>query len=164
MFYRIKQFFWALFAQVSHEEEAFIAHYLSEKEEQLFKELSVYEQKHSVRVAYEMEKEAQRQGGKIEEYIRVGLLHDIGKSKYPLNPIEKSIIVVLDGLTKGKIKKMNHLKMVKCYYHHGAISYELLKASGKYSPLFLEAVKDHHQQRETSNQLLIALRQCDDRS
>lgn len=164
MFYRIKQFFWALFAQVSDDESAFIAHYLSEREERLFKALSVYEQKHSIRVAYEMKKEAQRQGREVKAYIRAGLLHDIGKSKYPLNPIEKSIIVVLDGLTKGKIKNMNHLKMVKCYYHHGAISYELLKTSGKYSPLFLEAVKDHHQQRETSNQLLIALKQCDDRS
>lgn len=160
MFYRIKQFVWAITAKINREEEEFINHYLSEKEKQLFFRLRVYEQKHSLRVAYELKKRAEK--GQEIEYIRLGLLHDIGKSKYPLNPIEKSIIVVLDRLTKGKIKKMNHWKMVKCYYHHGTISDHLLRELGSYPPLFLEAIKDHHQLKKSSNKLLTALKECDD--
>lgn len=164
MFYRIKQFMWTLVAKMSSEEIAFVNSYLSEREQQLFRQLKVYEQKHSLRVAYEMKEKVKNNSQKQAVYICAGLLHDIGKSQYPLNPIEKSIIVVLDSLTKGKIKKLEHLKMVKCYYHHAAISYELLKASGKYSSVFLEAIRDHHQQEESTNELLKALKISDDRN
>lgn len=160
MFYRIKQFVWTIVAKINREEQALINACLSDREKQLFKKLKVYEQKHSLRVAYHLKGKA----GKDQEieYIRLGLLHDIGKSKYPLNPVEKSIIVILDALTKGKIKKMKHFKMVKCYYDHSAISYDLLKASGEYSDLFLEAIRDHHHQTKSSNELLKALKECDD--
>lgn len=162
MVYRIKQFVWAMVAKMSIEEKEFVNHYLSEKEKELFYKLRVYEQKHSLRVANALKKRA----GKDQEveYIRLGLLHDIGKSEYPLNPLEKSIIVVLDHLTKGKIQKMSHLKMVKCYYYHGNISYNLLSEAGDYNLLFLEAIKDHHSAKETSNSLLKDLKECDDLS
>lgn len=160
MVYRIKQFVWAMAAKMNIEEKEFVNHYLSDKERKLFYRLRVYEQKHSVRVAYELKKRAAK--NQEVEYIRLGLLHDIGKSIYPLNPIEKSIIVVLDYLTKGKIQKMSHLKMVKCYYHHGIIGYNLLSESGDYHLLFLEAIKNHHGSKGISNPLIKALKECDD--
>lgn len=160
MFYRIKQFIWTIVAKINREEQAFIDGCLSDREKQLFAKLKVYEQKHSLRVAYHLKEQA-RKDQEIE-YLRLGLLHDIGKSQYPLNPVEKSIIVILDALTKGKIKKMKQLKMVKCYYEHSDISYDLLKASGQYSELFLEAIRDHHRQTQSPNELLRALKECDD--
>lgn len=160
MFYRIKQFIWAITAKLSEEEIQFIKRYLSIEEQELFWGLRVYEQKHSLRVAYAL----RRQGGKhqVEEYIRLGLLHDVGKSKYPLNPIEKSIIVMLDGITKGRIRYWSKLKIVKCYYQHGEIGYQMLQELGSYAPSFLEAVKTHHQEEIIGNSLQMALKACDD--
>ena len=95
------------------------------------------------------------------EMIRLGLLHDIGKIKYPLNPIEKSIIVLLDKLTKGKIQRMTSLKIVKCYYEHAEIGYELLKALAQYDETFLERVRRHHSQGK-GDEVLECLKNADD--
>ena len=131
MRYRVKQFIWAITARMNEEDVLFMKHYLSKKEQELFLKLRVYEQKHSIRVAYELQKCAKE--NQVEEYIRLGLLHDVGKSKYPLNPVEKSVIVLLNRLSKEKIQRWNGLKMVKCYYQHGEIGYQLLKELGNYS-------------------------------
>ncbi len=160
MFYRIKQFIWAITARLTEEEVQFIESHLSVIEQGLFWKLRVYEQKHSVRVAYALSKQSPQH--QVEEYIRLGLLHDVGKSKYPLNPIEKSIIVLLDGITKGRIRYWSKLKIVKCYYQHGEMGYQMLQELGSYAPLFLEAVKTHHQEELIDNSLQVALKACDD--
>ena len=99
MIYRIKQFFWALTAQITQEEQKFIKHYLSPQEIELFDKLKIYEQKHSVNVAKALQKDITYDNPK--EMIRVGLLHDIGKIKYPIGPVRKSIMVLLDKFTRG---------------------------------------------------------------
>lgn len=146
MIYRIKQFFWALTAQITQEEQKFIKHYLSPQEIELFDKLKIYEQKHSVNVAKALQKDITYDNPK--EMIRVGLLHDIGKIKYPIGPVRKSIMVLLDKFTKGKIAQYNQLKMVRCYYEHPQIGYEMLKERGGYSKEFLEIIQKHHEESD----------------
>ena len=114
MFYRVQQFIKAITASVSEDEKRWIKGYLTEKEQALFFKLKVYEQKHALCVA----KLLSEWTNESQEMIRLGLLHDIGKVLYPLNPIQKSIIVILHKVTLGKIKRFNQFKIVKCYYEH----------------------------------------------
>ncbi|MCX7654895.1 MAG: HDOD domain-containing protein, partial [Treponemataceae bacterium] len=53
-----------------------------------------------------------------EEYFAAGLLHDIGKIDSGLNPITKSIMVVLDSLFHQKLKKVKRIKFIRTYYDH----------------------------------------------
>ena len=158
MIYRLKQFLRAITAKMNQQEYRFVQQYLSPEEATLFMQLKIDEQKHSLCVAKLMsELSVTRQ----EEYIKLGLLHDIGKIKYPLNPIEKGMMVVLDRITRGKVKGINGLKIVKGYYQHALEGYQLLSELGNYEMDFLEAVKWHHTPMKTTSELLYALIQCD---
>lgn len=142
MIYRIKQFIWAITARLDKTEEAFIKQYLLEDEQYLFNQLKVYEQKHCITVAKGLIK--MYHGEEVREMIRLGLLHDIGKIKYPIGPIRKSIMVLLNKVTKGRAKQWCHLNMAKCYYDHPEIGYALLKQRGQCTNEFLKLVREHH--------------------
>lgn len=146
MIYRIKQFIWAITAKVSYEERQFVHKYLTSSEQELFNQLKVYEQKHSIAVAKGVANSYK--GEDLEELIRIGLLHDIGKIVYPIGPIRKSIMVLLHKFTKGAMAKWHFMKMVRCYYDHAELGYKLLKKQGVYSPGFLEIIRDHHKPTE----------------
>ena len=118
MFYRMRQFYEALTAKLTEEEQLFITKYLTKEEQALFKKLRVDSQKHSVKVAKLLKKEHMELMSKEQ--------------------------VILNKLTKGKVKKLMQLKMVRAYYEHADLGYQLLKKSGKYSERFLQAVKEHH--------------------
>lgn len=157
MFYRVKQFIKAITASVSEEERQWVMQNLSHKESLLFFRLKIYEQRHCIDVAKLLADRTKQN----KDMIRLGLLHDIGKIKYPLNPIEKSIIVLLDKLTKGKVQRFTGLKMVKCYYEHAEIGYALLKALDQYDVVFLECIRKHHH-ANTGNEGLEMLKNADD--
>ncbi len=161
MIYRVAQFIAAVTAKMTEDDISYVKGLLNEKEQALFFQLRIYEQAHCLKVARNMD--AQSSNFNIKErweLSRIALLHDIGKIKYPLNPIEKSIIVVLNKLTKGKIKKVTWLKMVKCYYTHAQIGAELLKEIGTYDAAFIEAIRSHHDMNITSEKISL-LQRCD---
>lgn len=160
MLYRVKQFISALNAKLRAEDEVFIATYLNNVEKKYFQKLRVHEQCHALKVAYLLQEENCEEVDE-EKRIRLGLLHDIGKIRYPLNPVEKGIIVLLDRLTKGRIKKYEALKIVKCYYQHATLGYELLSALGGYEKDFLACVKNHHEYHKSEDVLLALLKKCD---
>lgn len=141
MFYRVKQFIAAITTRITDEDIDFVSAYLNQRERALFFRLKPYEQKHCIEVANKLGTVTK---GK-KEMIRLGLLHDIGKIIYPLNPVEKSIIVVLDRVSHGKIKRYTKFKMVKCYYEHPKIGYDLLKEQGDYEEIFLNKIRKHHE-------------------
>lgn len=159
MFYRVEQFIKAITAKITSEDIAFVKTYLNERESQLFFRLKPYEQRHCIDVARKLEAITRGEA----EMIRVGLLHDIGKLVYPLNPIEKSIMVLLDRLTHSKIKKYPQWKLVKCYYEHPRLGYDLLSQIGNYEAGFLEMIKAHHQ-AESGNTKLALLKEADNAS
>ncbi|MGL4798484.1 MAG: HD domain-containing protein [Cellulosilyticaceae bacterium] len=143
MSYRVRQFMWAMTARITTEEERFVEQHLTPKEAELFWKLKVYEQKHSIKVAKALGEEIKTPQVR-QEWIRLGLLHDIGKLVYPIGPIRKSMMVLLHKYTKGKVQKLT-LPMVKCYYDHPKLGYELLQKEEGYEESFLKLIKNHHQ-------------------
>lgn len=162
MFYRVKQFYLAMTAKVSEKEWAFVRAHLDEKEQGLFEKLQVSEQKHCVNVAADIGEAIPKRDQNRAFLIRLGLLHDIGKIRVKLNPIDKSIIVILDKLTKGKIKKQTKNKKINSYYNHGEIGSKILREIGGYGEWFLEMIENHHEENIKNDPLLEILQTHDD--
>ena len=154
MFYRVRQFVKAVTARITKEDLSFVKQHLNKTEIDLFLRLKAYEQRHCIDVARKLDEMTETD----VEMIKLGLLHDIGKIKYPLHPIEKSVIVILDRLTGGHIKRYSKYKMIKCYYEHPRIGYEILKEVGNYDKEFLKLIKNHHSQEEKNSKLSLLQR------
>lgn len=146
---RVKQFVIQLTGTMREEDYRYVTKHLTPEEFMFFRKLSKNDQKHCVRVAKGIEsiiiEEVKDNYTKedIIRYIRLGLLHDIGKSFKKINIINKSILVILNSITKGKLKKFIMIKSVDCYYNHGEKGYEILKSQYK-DREFLEAIRYHH--------------------
>ena len=163
---RVKQFYVNVTDIMSKEDYNYVEDALNNSELQLFIKLSKSEQKHSVRIAKEIEfiidnglTNNQEIIKNKDRLIKTALLHDIGKIKKRLNVIDKSIIVILNKLTKGKLKKVEKSKKIQCYYNHSEYSYEILKKIVD-DELLLEIVKNHH--NNSDNKIIKFFKEIDD--
>lgn len=161
--YRVKQFYWSVTAKFTKEDYQYIRSFLDQNEQDLFYQLSTSEQKHSIKVAQDIEIHSKIEGCFSEGLMKVALLHDIGKIRKRLSPIDKSIIVLLHRITRGHIEKWTKVDKIDVYYHHGRIGYELLK-DGHYNEKVLYLVKNHHNHRIMGNKELELLRDCDSKN
>ncbi|MGL4849496.1 MAG: HD domain-containing protein [Clostridium sp.] len=146
--YRVKQFIWAIITSFKEVDSAFIEKYLNKDEIELFKKLRVSEQHHSIRVckdAIKIAKQYREKELNKARLCKIALLHDVGKSEYPLNVIDKSIIVILDRLSKGKLRKYCNIKRIDSYYNHAKKSVMLLKKVEGYDNEFLKVIEKHHE-------------------
>lgn len=142
--YRVKQFYWSMTSKLDSTDIELINKYLNIEERELFFNISIYEQKHSVKVAMDVIKLCKDNNINNETLIKAALLHDIGKSYKKLNPVEKSLVVMLDNISKGKLRKLKNLKQVDVYYNHADKGYYILKNKGCYDERFLYLIKNHH--------------------
>lgn len=176
---RVRQFIMNLTDRINEDDYKYVKSKLDDREYEVFNTISKSEQKHSVRVAREIESiidEVERgnqfEGGYTltngeildrevilpvfddilknkDMLVKVGLLHDVGKSRQRINIIDKSIIVILNKLTSGKLRNIN-LKKIQCYYNHSEYSYEILKELDE-DNVFLEIVRNHHNENYSND-------------
>jgi len=92
------------------------------------------------------------------------LLHDIGKAEYRINIVEKSILVILNKLSKGNLKKFDNIKSVDAYYNHAEKGANVLKQFNIYDKEFLDTVRYHHNKNVVGSKLLEVIRESDDRN
>ncbi|WP_186429451.1 HD domain-containing protein [Clostridium sp. BSD9I1] len=164
--HRIKQFYLSITDKINEEDKAYINKYLNKEELSLFYKLSSSEQKHSVRVAYDVEYICNKKLldiNEIQVLIRAALLHDIGKIYPKLNSIDKSLLVILNKITNGNLKKFNKLKKIDVYYNHPEKGYNLLMNKG-YDSKFLYLIKNHHKENNEKDLYLEILKFCDDKN
>ena len=104
--YRVNQFAHALFARsLTPKEERIIDEILDSRGRALFRRMKRSEQKHALRVYLSL-----RDSGETNEDLLVAaLLHDIGKSRMPLNILERVVIVLGNALFKENDGKRNVL-------------------------------------------------------
>lgn len=162
--YRVKQFYWSITSKIELNDLKIINKYLNEEEKKLFSSLSTFEQKHSVNVASDVIKSCRENGINNEEFVKAALLHDIGKICKRLNPIEKSIMVMADSITKGRLKKYKNIKTIDVYYNHGDKGYNILKNAGGYNERLLYLVKNHHNNFIVGDKEMDILRSCDSKN
>lgn len=114
---RVKQFYVNVTDKMTEKDYDYANEILNKKELELFMKLSKSEQKHSIRIAKDIEFIIDNNETDDEEILKnrnllmkSALLHDIGKITKRLNVIDKSIIVILNKLTKGKLKSIKTSK------------------------------------------------------
>lgn len=165
VFYRMKQFYWAIIAKINKDDVDFIKYILNIKELKLFNKLSVQEQKHSVKVAYDVQNICNNKykAVNINLLLKGALLHDIGKIYGRLNIIDKSIVVLGDKFSRGRLKKFSTNKKINVYYNHAKLGKELLRKIEKDDRL-LYLVENHHNEKIIDDLELDILRYCDKRN
>ncbi|MEQ8197028.1 MAG: HDIG domain-containing metalloprotein [Clostridiaceae bacterium] len=169
MLYRIKQFFWAIESFYKKVDMEFIERYLDDDEKKLFNLLSKSDRNHSIRVAKDLLEyvESFKETGVYTSKVRlvkIALLHDIGKIERPLNVFEKSIIVLLDKLTKAKINKYNKFEFIDIYYNHAEKGHDMLVRKGKYDAEFLNIIKEHHNTEYQGNKIFQLIKYFDNKN
>lgn len=167
--YRVQQFLWSIFSKIDEDDLKFIDAYLDKEKAELFKKLSVSEMKHSIRVAKRVKNEydafIKRNGIDVKEcyrrkFITIALLHDIGKIHKRINVIDKSLLVILNKITKGRLKKFTNIEKVDIYYNHAEKGADILKNYG-FSERELFLVRNHHNNDIIEDKELEILKYCD---
>ena len=160
--YRLKQFMWAIPAPLTKVDPNMLRIYLNEEELNLFRKLKISEQQHCIRVCKDalIESDCWNSIDK-NKMAKVALLHDIGKIERKLSVIDKSIIVILDKITNGKLKKYSSLKKVDVYYNHPQKSSNILRSISIYDYELLEAIEKHHNKECSDNCYLEIIKKCD---
>lgn len=88
--YRIRQFWRAIYSQVTPQDLEQVHSLLSPKQMALFTSLQAGEQAHALEVLRRL----LAQGENHPDLLKAALLHDVGKSRLPLRPWERAIIVL----------------------------------------------------------------------
>lgn len=165
---RVKQFYVNVTDKMTKKDYDYVKEILNSKELELFMKLSKSEQKHSIRIAKDIEFIIDNKETDDEEIlknrnllIKSALLHDIGKITKRLNVIDKSIIVILNKLTNGKLKNIKKSGKIQCYYNHSNYGYEILKDMIE-NKVILDIVKNHHS--DNSNNIVSFFKQIDDKN
>lgn len=169
--YRLKQFWFSVSSKMGEEDRVFAYRQLNIKEAALFFSLPEFEQKHAVVVAQKMLSAA----AAIREVdqrklVRLGLLHDIGKSAVRLSVFDKSVLVVLHRLLSPLYdlfakwgKKEKAFVMFRKFYvhkHHGSIGAEILSRIAEEKDL-IEEIRSHDNQKTSEDIYLRLLDEAD---
>lgn len=164
--YRVKQFIWGFTSFLKNIDYEYVNEFLNEDEIKIFNKLKHNDRHHCIRVCKDSIKMKEDFNIDVDKYKlgKAALLHDVGKSKTPLSLFEKSVVVLLDKATSGKIKKYDKIKQIDIYYNHPKIGLEVLK-NFEYDKELLQVVRYHHNKSKISdNQILNIISSCDDKN
>lgn len=162
--YRVKQFVWALKSLSEDIDTEYVNRFLNKREKKLFNKLKKTDKHHCIRVSKEAVNLSKGKKINLNRVAKVALLHDIGKGEYGLNVIEKSVLVILNKMTKGKLKKYDGIKAIDSYYNHAEKGANLLKRFNTYDKEFLDTIRYHHSNKIQGNKLLEIIKESDNRN
>jgi len=167
--HRLRQGLRALFAFSQPIDYPLAEHYLSPEQMTLFRQMRPSEQLHSLHVL----RAVLAQGNTPLDLAVAALLHDVGKSRYPLALWQKTAVVLVRAFIPAIYRRLSAgdprrlwVRPFAVYAHHPAWSAQLLTQNGA-SPAAIWLVEQH--QNPADNQrdhdlypLLERLQQADD--
>ncbi|MDU5108383.1 MULTISPECIES: HD domain-containing protein [unclassified Clostridium] len=166
--YRIKQFIWGFTSLFKEIDYTYITKFLNENEIEIFNTLKHNDKHHCIRVCKDSIKMRNELNIDVDMYRlgRAALLHDAGKGKIHLSLVEKSAVVLLDKLTRGKIRRYDNIKQINVYYNHPNIGLGILIKNGfEYDKELLDVVRYHHSPNiKNENKMLNIIKICDDKN
>ncbi|WP_051585948.1 HD domain-containing protein [Caldanaerobius polysaccharolyticus] len=157
--YRGKQFYTYYTAKISDEDWKFLSKYLNEKQLKIFLKLPLYEQRHSLDVAYNI---LNMSPDASSDLVIAALMHDIGKGN-SLTPMKKAIAVLLDKLAQSlAVKLSKRWPFLYTYYNHPAIGGKIAAKIGlsKRCVYLIE----HHNDKNPVDKEIIMLQKADGKS
>ncbi len=167
IFKRVKQFYRAISAKLTVDDDKYISTHLSPQEQKLFFAMSIVDQYHSLNVAYTLERFAieDKQGIDREFLIRCALLHDIGRVKGDMSTLGKIFTVLVTVLLPKFADKLelNGNHMIYIYRHHAEIGAKKLQDIGLYKEAKIIA-RHHSPPNDDDPRELKLLRIADDKN
>jgi predicted HD phosphohydrolase len=104
--YRVEQFLRSVFPRISASERGLVYQILSPDLAGLFSKMSRADQLHSLRVFNLL-----RQTGQDDpDLLAAALLHDVGKSLSPLNPIQRAVVVLANLAAPKLVNRLGREK------------------------------------------------------
>lgn len=170
IFYRVRQLWNSLFTTPSLGEVAIAQEVLCPTLANLFLTLQPSEQNHSLWIYHKL----LEQGETNQDLLIAALLHDIGKSCYPLSPWERIAVVLTKSLFPECVKRWGQdlpRSWTRPYVvaeNHASWGADMAFRSGA-TPLIVSLIRRHHDLKvysldQPENQLLFHLQRLDDES
>jgi hypothetical protein len=103
--YRARQFWHTVFLQVDLQRRQQAQGYLAPTQWDLFARLQPVEQEHAVRMLHMLLEQGENQ----PDLLVAALLHDVGKLHYPLNPVERAVVVLGQALFPAAARRWGRL-------------------------------------------------------
>ena len=131
IFKRARQFYRAVTANLSADDNIYVSTHLTPQEQKLFFAMDIVDQYHALHVAYTIERIAiaDKQGVDHEFLIRCALLHDIGRVKGDMSIFGKVFAVLVTSLFPSLADKLerdgNHA--IYIYRHHAEVGAKKLQ-------------------------------------
>ncbi len=158
--YRVRQFREALLVRLSEDDLALARRYLTPQEMNLFLQMQPRDQAHSLAVLQKlMSDNPGLSDGRARYLYAAALLHDIGKSRYPLKLWERVLIVLVRRLLPhrsrlwGKAAPEGWRRPFVVAEQHAAWGAEMAEKAGA-SPVTVYLIR-HHQDNLISEPLSI---------
>lgn len=142
--YRFRQFWHALFAEPTPEGLEQAQQILSDAQYRLFRSMPPGEQAHALRVLWTL----QRRRETHPDLLVAGLLHDVGKSRYPLKTWERVLIVLGETFFPerarrwGRVERKGWRRLFVVSRQHPAWGAEMAAQHGA-SPLAVRLIWRH---------------------
>ena len=149
---RAKQFFRAISAKLTADDNNYISSHLSPKEQKLFFAMDIVDQYHCLRVAYTLERFVIEDSHGVDRdfLIRCALLHDIGRVKGDMSLFGKVFVVLITAFFPSFADSLerNGSHLLYIYRHHAEIGAKKLQDIGLYKEA--KIIAKHHS-RPTMN-------------
>lgn len=165
IFKRARQFFRALTADISIEDEKYLMTHLNRQEQEIFMKMGLIDQFHSLQVAYTIERLIidGKQGVDKEFLIRCALLHDIGKIDVKTSVWDKVFaVLVMTFIPKiADTLELRGNRAIYIYRNHAELGGQKLQKMGLFQEAKLIA-RHHSPPRADDSKELKLLRLADD--
>ncbi len=165
IFKRARQFYRALKADISIDDEKYLMQHLNRQEQELFMQMGLIDQFHSLNVAYTIERLViqGKEGIDREFLIRCALLHDIGKINFKASVWQK-VFAVLVTTFFPRLADELELKgnrAIFIYRNHAELGGQKLQKMGLYNEAKIIA-RHHSPPRADDSKELKLLRLADE--
>jgi putative nucleotidyltransferase with HDIG domain len=173
--YRARQFWHAIKGKPNPEDLDQVADLLTERQMRLFSQMQPSEQVHGLSVYRKLV----NQGEDQDDLLVAALLHDVGKSRQPINALERALIVLVKSIAPEQVKVWGSAngngenaswfrRPLILYEQHPTWGADMAKEAGV-SPQAEMLIRRHQQlllddPQNVEDELLIKLQAVDDTS
>jgi len=168
--YRTRQFLRSVTARVDPAQRERVETLLPVRLSALFYRMDARDQAHSLRVLREL----QGRGVQDIDLLRAALLHDVGKSRCPISPFERALVVLANRAVPGLVIRLGQrpargpLRAFVAAAGHPAWGAAMVEAAGG-SERLAALVRFHQEspesiEPEAIRQLLLELQRADNRN
>lgn len=154
---RVKQFILDVASPFRRVDQSFLTLYLNTLELSQLKKLRKAEVLHLIAVTKTLKQLIEKDpihdhlnNFELNSIFKAALLHDVGKTYHPTGPINKTLVVLLNKIFKGKDGSFKGWKAWDVYKNHPEYGYQMVKKMHSFEelPFLMDLIRYHHKPNE----------------